>query len=209
MFKSTFAFPPFGLTRAARAELKFQAAAVAAALAAATKADGRFAALNTRREQLQSAIAELESDDSDVSPAAAAAKLPALREELALTQRKLEQCAASLAPQAESVRIPLRILTANLGELMKLWLGRVETDWSRETAPLHHGNLANALATVRMTPAHNVLSSASVVAVRTLGISDSPLQVLADAQAAITLAGAVLGGKNPWAWVRTSHVPPA
>lgn len=205
MNKTAFSFPPFAFAKRERAALTSQLEGLAALLASVDKSNSKHSALVSRREVLQGKITELEDGKGD--PAAAAAKLPALREELALVTRQIEQGADSLAPQAGQVKDVLMVLAADFSGAMRRWLQKIERDWTRELAPLHHGRLDVAAQAVKATPVYYALSLFAVANVRQLGNGESPLGILSDANAAVATVGAVLAGKNPWAYLRTSPRP--
>ncbi len=200
-----FTLPPPRLSTAKRATVSRALDAVANARRELVNSNRTFAALVNQRGQLQSQIESAESEDGDVR--AVAAKLPQLREALALAARRIERLESGLQPQCQALREALAPLSAEFIEMTSAWLAEIEQRYAADLTPFFCGDGRAALHGVKSMPLLVNLGHFSAGLPRTWKSSSTLLAVLADAEQAVNWTTSILAGRNPWQSLASSPRP--
>ena len=196
---SAFDFPPIALSKPARAALEDGLQALADAATAGTKYENEAAKTQKRRDALEAEVRELESADESHA-AAASARLPALREELALIARR-----ANRPPEnADATRSALDGLSATLASLLRDYFLEIEAAWFSDVQKLYH-SLPCTAPSVRLNqfPGYQTLVRCLLVDPKNWpAVVDENLAKQADYVSGI--ARDMLDRKNPFAWIAIS-----
>jgi hypothetical protein len=200
--REAFAFPPFDLSETQRAALESSLQALDDSFSARSKSDTEGTASKKRRDALAGEISELENAD-EAHAAEAAARLPGLREQLAI----LSRFANRPVDDVGKIREALGDLSAEVADILKEWFGEIEKRWFDDVQRLFHGQPCTQ-PSVRLGqfPGYHALVQCLMVQPRNwLRVVDQNLPTQADLVSGI--ARAILEGRNPYAGVHTSPRP--